>query len=114
MTTTTLSFDRRAMMAVIVAAAAMLSVGCGGMAHVVRRGSFSGELALSGGAVASMDVAQMAMLEHCHGRVRIVNGDEAAMLSATDPGAVAKADGSATPSGERVHYVCVTLAEASR
>ena len=58
--------------------------------------------------------SQMAMLDHCHGRVRIVNGDEAAMLSAKDPGAEAKADGGAPLSGERVHYVCVTLAEAAR
>ena len=78
----------KTMAAVMVAAAAMLSIGCGGAAHIVHRGSYSGELALSGG--------------------------EAARLSAIDPGAVAKADGAGTPDGERLQYVCVTLAEASR
>jgi hypothetical protein len=100
--------------AMMVAAAAMLSIGCGGAAHIVRRGSYSGELALTGGTVASMDAAQMAMLEHCGGRVRIVTGDEARTLAAIDPGASAKADGESAPSGERLDYVCVTLAEASR
>jgi hypothetical protein len=104
----------KTMAAVMVAAAAMLSIGCGGAAHVVRRGAYSGELALSGGTVGSMDAAQLAMLEHCGGRARIVSGGEAARLSAIDPGAVAKADGAGTPDGERLQYVCVTLAEASR
>jgi len=100
--------------AMMMAATAMITIGCGGAAHVVRRGSFSGELSLHGGTVASMDAARLAMLEHCAGRARIVSGEEAARLAAIDPGAVAKADGEGAIGGESLHYVCVTRAEAAR
>jgi hypothetical protein len=101
-------------MLVMVAVAAMGAMGCGGSAHVVRRGGYSGELALSGGLHARMDAAQMAMLEHCGGRARIVSGDEALALSATDPGIAKTAGEIATVEGERLHYVCVTMASAAR
>ncbi len=94
------------MMMLVIAAVGV--IGCGGSAHVVRRGSYSGELALTGPTHARMDAAQLAMLDHCAGRVRFVTGDEASAMAAIDPG-VAKADASAvTIEGERLHYVCVT------
>ncbi len=92
----------------------MGSIGCAGSAHVVRRGSYSGELALTGGAHARMEAAQSAMLDHCEGRVRMVGTEEARTMAAVDPG-IAKADASTTPvEGERLYYVCVTRAASAR
>lgn len=101
-------------MLVMVAVAAMGSIGCGGAAHVVRRGAYSGELALTGGLVARTDAAQMAMLEHCGGRARVVSGEEALALASTDPGIAKTAGDLVQVDGEHLHYVCVTLASAAR
>jgi hypothetical protein len=101
-------------MLVTMVAMAMGAMGCAGSAHVVRRGAYSGELALTGGSHASMDAAQMAMLEHCGGRVRIVSEDEARTFAAVDP-SIAKSEGASVAiEGERLHYVCVSLASAAR
>ena len=92
----------------------MGSIGCAGSAHVVRRGSYSGELALTGGVHARMEAAQSAMLDHCEGRVRMLDTEQARTMAAVDPG-IAKADASPTPiEGERLYYVCVTRAAGAR
>lgn len=90
----------------------MTTVGCGaGAASIVRRGAYSGELALSGTVIDSHYAAEAAMLEHCDGRARIVDATEGGELSVSDASdGAAKAD-DASISGERVHYVCVTRAE---
>jgi hypothetical protein len=105
---------KHAWMVAMVAVAAMSAIGCAGSAHVVRRGSFSGELALTGGRHARMDAAQMAMLEHCGGRARVVSGDEALSIAATDPGIAKTAGEIVQVDGERLHYVCITLASSAR
>lgn len=99
-------------MLVMSTVVAMGSIGCAGSAQIVRRGSYSGELALTGGTHASMDAAQLAILEHCGGRARFVTDGEARALAATDPG-VAKPSELRTIEGERLHYVCVTLATSA-
>jgi hypothetical protein len=103
----------KAMVLGMLAVVAMTSIGCAGSAQVVRRGRHSGELALQGAPHASMDAAQLSMLEHCGGRVRIVDSTEASALRASDPG-IAKAQREVTAiDGERLYYVCVTLAASA-
>ena len=90
------------------------TVGCGaGSASFVRRGAYSGELALTGPVVGSHYAAEQAMLDHCQGRVRIVDGTAGAELAVSDA-SVDQAKTDAAPSdGERVHYVCVSRAPRS-
>lgn len=101
-------------MLVVVTLATTFAIGCGGSAHVVRRGSYSGELALTGGVYERMDAAQMAMLEHCGGRARIVSADEALALAATDPGIGKTAGEVESVDGERLHYVCTARVSSAR
>ncbi len=98
------------------------TVGCGsGAASVVRRGAYSGELALTGTIVESHYAAEVAMLDHCHGRARIVDRTQGAELAVRDAaGGAAKADdagldgagldGAGLDGAERLQYVCVSRA----
>ncbi|MFO0715223.1 MAG: hypothetical protein U0353_35625 [Sandaracinus sp.] len=104
----------KAWMSMVLTVVAMTTVGCAGSATVVRHGSYSGTLMLSGNAHASMDAAQLAMLEHCDGRVQLVRGDDALALSSADPGIAKAEEAGRTVEGERLDYVCVTLASAAR
>jgi hypothetical protein len=112
------------MMVLSLCVAGMTTVGCGGaglsLAHhgtggvsIVRRGAFSGELVLTGSVIDSHYEAETMMLEHCEGRVQIVDAAVGAELSVSDAAiGAAKSDGAI--SGERVHYLCVTRAAAAR
>lgn len=84
----------------------LMSVGCGS-ASFVRRGAYSGELALRGAAIPARHSAESAMLEHCQGRVEIVDATTGAQLAVRDAAAASKPDNALTE-GERVHYLCVT------
>ncbi len=80
---------------------------------VVRRGDYSGEIALFGGASAHY-AAEDAMLAHCAGRVRFVEADESAALAVRDPGETGKPRDVVDPRVERVFYVCVTRERRAR
>lgn len=84
----------------------LVSVGCGS-ASFVRRGAYSGELELSGTHVAAHHSAESAMLEHCQGRVQIVDSTAGAQFAIRDA-ATQSGPENAHVEGERVHYVCVT------
>lgn len=93
---------------VVLGLAAVLStVGCGGSAVVVRRGRWSGELALQGPVTEAFADAEVEMAEHCGGRARIVRDDEAGRIEALD----AAPRAASSPGAERVRYVCVTRAQ---
>lgn len=104
----------KAWMSMVLTVVAMTTIGCAGSATVVRHGSYSGTLMLSGNAHASMDAAQLAMIEHCDGRAQLVHGEDALAIAATDPGIAKAEEAGRTVDGERLDYVCVTLASASR
>jgi hypothetical protein len=74
---------------------------------VVRRGAYSGEIALLGGSSAHY-AAEDAMLAHCAGRVRSVASEEAAALAVRDPGETGKPRDVVSAEIERVFYACVT------
>ena len=83
---------------------------------VVRQGTYSGELALTGSVIASHYAAEDAMIAHCGGRVRFVAQAEASRLAVADPSEPGKADDASaalSPAIERVYYVCVTREHAT-
>ena len=100
---------------VILGAVAMLLantlVGCGAGALQVRRGAWSGELALHGDVTTAEYAAQRAMLDHCGGRSRILSRREAEQVALVDGGSVARE--LAPDGGHRVHYLCVSRAPAT-
>ena len=82
---------------------------------VVRQGTYSGELALTGSVIASHYAAEDAMIAHCGGRVRFVAQADASRLAVADPSEPGKANDAAaalSPAIERVYYVCVTREHA--
>lgn len=79
----------------------LLGSGCAGTATVVRRGEWSGELALSGSPAEAWYAAEDRMLEHCGGRSRVLATGEAARLREEDASEVRSAE------GELMVYTCV-------
>jgi hypothetical protein len=108
------SMTKTAMVVLSICLSGVTTVGCGaGAVSVVRRGSYSGELALRGAVVDSHYAAEEAILDHCQGRARIVSGTEGAELAVRDADRDrAKPRADVAPEVERVHYVCVSLAPA--
>jgi hypothetical protein len=82
----------------------------GGHVTVVRRGAYSGELALSGSVIGAHYAAELAVLDHCQGRARFVEGAEAQALAVDTLGDDAKSGGIAPDGSEPLHYVCVSRA----
>jgi hypothetical protein len=91
-------------------AIAMVASGCNGAAWQMRRGAWSGELALHGPMVDAEYAAQDAMAAHCGGRARIVEGAEAERVALADSASVPAHEVTVDRSGRRVHYVCVSRA----
>jgi hypothetical protein len=89
------------------------ALGCGGSAWQMRRGGWSGELALRGPMVDAEYAAQQSILAHCGGRARIVHGAEAERAALADAASVAPHEVSIDRTGRRVHYVCVSRAPAA-
>lgn len=69
------------------------SAGCAGTATTLRRGAWSGELALSGNVVEARYAAEDRMLEHCRGRARILGSDEALRVRREDASELVSAPG---------------------
>ena len=92
----------------LVAMLASVAMGCGAGAVHLRRGSWSGELALHGDLTSSEYAAQRAMLDHCGGRSRVLSPEEAERVALADGGAAHEVTRDA--SGRRVHYVCTSRA----
>lgn len=83
------------------------ATGCGAHVSVVRQGAFSGEIAVNGPLVEAHYAAETAMLEHCQGRVQIVDASYGAALAVRDQQDPSKpSDAEAT--GEHIHYVCTS------
>ena len=81
----------------------------GQLAHHVRRGAWSGELALHGPVVDAHLAAQDQMLAHCGGRFRIVEGAQAERVALADTSSgvhQVRVD----RSRRSIHYVCVSRA----
>ena len=96
-----------------VFALALLSfglVGCGGAAWQVRRGAWSGELALHGSITEAQYSAEDAMIAHCGGRARLVYGAEAEHVAIADALTVPPREVTVDHGGRRLHYVCVSRA----
>ncbi len=87
-----------------------LSMGCGGAAWQVRRGDWSGELALHGPITDAHHAAEDTMLAHCRGRARIVSGAEAERVAMADSSAVPSREITVDHGGRRLHYICVSRA----
>jgi hypothetical protein len=84
-------------------------VGCGGGATVMRRGAWSGELALHGSITDAQYAAEDEVMAHCQGRARFVYGAEAERVAIAD-GETSPSAVRATPDDRMVRYVCVSRA----
>ena len=93
---------------------ASTTVGCGvlGTAHHVRRGAWSGELAVRGDVTGREYAAQRAMLDHCGGRSRVLSSEEAVRAALADGRDESQVLSTPVP-GYRVHYVCTSRAPAA-
>lgn len=88
-------------------------VGCGGAAWQVRRGAWSGEIALHGSLTDAHYAAEDTMLAHCGGRARIVYGAEAERVAIADTSSVPPHEVAVDHGGRRMHYVCVSRAPSA-
>lgn len=88
-------------------------VGCGGAAWQVRRGAWSGEIALHGSLTDAHYAAEDTILAHCGGRARIVQGAEAERVAIADAASVPPREVSVDHGGRRMHYVCVGRAPSA-
>jgi hypothetical protein len=93
-----------------LALSSLTLVGCGGSAWQVRRGTWSGELALHGSVIDAHYRAEDIAMEHCGGRARFVYGAEAERIAVADDSAVPARGVEVDHGGERVRYVCVERA----
>jgi hypothetical protein len=103
---------QKTVLAATVLLLAVGSIGCGSSVHSMRRGDWSGELALRGPIVDAEYAAQDAMLEHCGGRARVVVGAEAERAALADRVAPAR-EVWLDRTGRHVHYVCVSRAPSA-
>jgi hypothetical protein len=92
---------------------ALSTIGCGSAAWQLRRGQWSGELALRGSLVEAEYAAQDTILAHCGGRARIVVGAEAERAALADATSLPAHAVSLDRTGRRVHYICITRAPAA-
>lgn len=102
--------DRVGMMLLGTLALGAVSTGCSGAAWSMRRGAWSGELALHGPIVDAQHAAEDAMLTHCGGRARVVVGAEAERVMFADGATSPPREVTVDPTGRHVHYVCVSRA----
>jgi hypothetical protein len=86
------------------------TTGCSGAAWTMRRGAWSGELALHGPIVDAQYAAHDQMIAHCGGRVRLVEGAEAERVALADASTRPPREVTVDTTGRRVHYVCVSRA----
>jgi hypothetical protein len=87
-----------------------MAMGCTGAAWSMRRGDWSGELALHGPMLDAQNAAHDAMTAHCGGRARIVEGAEAERVAAADDTTRPPREVDVDTTGRRVHYVCISRA----
>lgn len=99
---------RIALLASLFALSATL-VGCGGGATVMRRGAWSGELALHGSITDAQYAAEDEVIAHCQGRARFVYGAEAERVALAD-GEAAPREITSAREERTVRYVCVSRA----